>query len=339
MKPLTERTISFVGEEKYRDFLKPINFHNRLVRYFSRICFSKLFFDKNQTIENSLMILGTGRSGTTWLSELLADYLHYRIIAEPFHPGRILPHIYKKYITDRVYLPPDFYNEDFTQIMGRLLSGKLTGPRMNRVNFIVNPKGRLVKFTNAAPFIEWLHVKYPSVRIVLVLRHPLAVAGSRANLKGNPVRKIDRYLSDPVLVSKFLSDKLGVINNAQTRLQKQAVLWAIENYMILNTLKTDDVFITSYEYLVTDLGAEMKKLMEYIQPEVKFNPMKITNITSASSKITTNSANIEHKLSKWQNRLSDKEIDDVLEILEAFGLNHIYDSNYMIKLDPREILS
>ena len=55
------------------------------------------------------MVAGTGRSGTTWLAEILMNILNYRLMFEPFNPRKV--DICKNYL-NKQYIPPNENNEE-----------------------------------------------------------------------------------------------------------------------------------------------------------------------------------------------------------------------------------
>jgi hypothetical protein len=68
----------------------------------------------------SVFLAGTGRSGTTWLSDVVNHRGGYRYVFEPFHPGKVEAFAHFR---PRQYLRPDDRREEFLGPARRVLTG------------------------------------------------------------------------------------------------------------------------------------------------------------------------------------------------------------------------
>lgn len=96
-------------------------------------------------------------------------------------------------------------------------------------------------------------------------------------------------------------------------------------------MEKNDWYITTYEDLVYNFEAEMKKILKYLFPRRDFEGKKFKNIIS--QQVNEYSAIVTKKdlLKIWRERLNQNEIDEVLRIVKKFSLDSIYDKNILPK--------
>jgi len=129
----------------------------------------QLYVDTAGGLENTIFLAGSGRSGTTWIAELMNFDNSYRFIFEPLHINRVP---LAKPFGWRRYLRPDDDNPELLDSMKTILGGRFRNSWTDHFNRCWIPKKRLVKEIRANLLLGWLHKHFPQVRIVLLLRHP-----------------------------------------------------------------------------------------------------------------------------------------------------------------------
>ncbi|MHA1291900.1 MAG: sulfotransferase [Promethearchaeota archaeon] len=292
-----------------------------------RTILSSIYFEKNHHIENSLILDGTGRSGTTWLAEILTKFLNYRVIFEPFNPRKVK--LCKNFL-NKQYIPPNCKNKEYYKIFEKILSGKIRGFWVNQDNRVLRPKGRIIKTIRASLFLKWLKINFPSVPIIYILRHPCAVVQSRTRLKWE-TKDVDIFLKQDDLVNDYLKPYINIISKAQTPIQKNAIIWCVENLIALNTMEQEDWIIVTYENLFKNMNSEMKKILNFLKIDKKFNAETFKNKISLTVQKDSAIISEANPLEVWKNRLTQDEINDILEIVGAFSLDFLYDENIMPK--------
>ena len=128
---------------------------------------------------DSVFLAGSGRSGTTWVSGIIDHHNEYRLIFEPFHPGKV--RVCKDF-RRKQYLRPDDRREEYLGAARRILTGKLRSPWTDRFNTKLLARRRLIKDIRANLLLGWMAENFPGMPIVLLMRHPCAVAASRLAL-------------------------------------------------------------------------------------------------------------------------------------------------------------
>jgi len=79
----------------------------------------------------AVLLAGSGRSGTTWIAQLISSRGGWRLMFEPFHSRQI------DLLSDwnyRQYLRPGDRDDRFVEPAARILTGKLRHPWVDRFN-------------------------------------------------------------------------------------------------------------------------------------------------------------------------------------------------------------
>ena len=90
----------------------------------------------------AVLLAGSGRSGTTWIAQLISSRGGWRLMFEPFHSRQI------DLLSDwnyRQYLRPGDRDDRFVEPAARILTGKLRHPWVDRFNPSLLARRRLVK--------------------------------------------------------------------------------------------------------------------------------------------------------------------------------------------------
>lgn len=82
-------------------------------------------FVDTQDYKKTVLLTGTGRSGTTWLGDMINYANAYRSMFEPFHARKI---DLVKHFNNRQYLRPDNTAAEFLEPAPRILSGAVRDP-------------------------------------------------------------------------------------------------------------------------------------------------------------------------------------------------------------------
>lgn len=288
-----------------------------------RLILSRVFFEKDHDIEKAIILAGTGRSGTTWLGEILMNLLNYRLMFEPFNPRKV--NLFKD-MPNKFYIPPNEDNEEYFGKFEQILTGSVGNRWINQDNRVFKPKGRIIKTIRASLFIKWIRNNFPAVPIVYIIRHPCAVVLSRYR-KGWAGKDLEIIMKQDKLFEDFLNPYLDVINNASTIYQKITCIWCIENYVALNSMKESDWVLTTYEDMVINPEIEVNKILKYCKIDMKADEDSIKSTSSLTVKKDSAIIEKEDPLKIWKKNLSQSEIEQILEIVKAFSLDWLYNEN------------
>ena len=125
---------------------------------------------------NKLWLIGDGRSGTTWVSNLINSDQYFREMFEPFHP--ILEER-MNFFSSHHYIRPGEQEEQFKSIASKVFEGKIFARRIDQDNRIGMFQGLLIKDIFANLFSNWAYRQFQDIKIILLLRNPFATALSK----------------------------------------------------------------------------------------------------------------------------------------------------------------
>jgi hypothetical protein len=281
----------------------------------------RLYRDADRDLRRTIVVAGTGRSGTTWLANLVGSLQPCRLMFEPFHSRHVAAFAGFHYFQ---YLRPEDSNPELAAFCRAVLSGAIRHPWIDREVAHLRPRCRVVKEIRANLFLKWIHDRFPEVPVLFIVRHPCAVVLSRMQYRWATDGDIAPFLSQPPLVADFLADKLDLIHGAATDEEKHAVIWCISNLVPLEQFQPGELDVLFYEDLCTRPEREMRKVSEATRRA--YDGAILDRVRRPSSTTLPTSAILtgEDRVTGWQRRLSAGQIRNVLSIVEAFGLGHLY---------------
>lgn len=281
--------------------------------------FSRFYLDLNKDFHHTILVAGEHRSGTTWLGEMLSKYFHYRFMFEPFHPDEFPE--YEEFVYR--YIPPDLNNKQYYEKFSKIFRGNIKSEWVDRDNRFFVSKGRVIKFIRINLMLGWIRENFPELPIVFIIRHPCAVVSSRLMVNWDPF-EFDLILEQEDLINKFLGSYLDFLEKPKTKLEKLVCLWCIENMVPLKMMSDKKWHVVAYENLVINLEKEFKKIVEYIEPDLKFNPSKVENEKSILTTDGSALLNDIPLLEVWKHRLNSEQIKKILEIVKIFSMDSLY---------------
>jgi hypothetical protein len=281
------------------------------------------------------VVAGSPRSGTTWLAELLRELPRYKFLNEPLY----LPNSPEARAANfgwRTVLSPEVEDPQAQAFFSDVLSGRVPhGPRWHyRAD---SPFGRLweqatrdrlvVKFCRAGRLLHWLCNRFVVRGTVMIIRHPCAVLASQLEHGGwdaehldHPVESSDAFGQVPPEVRERFS---GIFDGVTTRLEVMATVWCLDYYLPLveHSHGENPWHLVTYERLVLDGRSEMKRVLSSVGAEMTgpIHEQLDEAATYASEDLALRDK--QRQLSKWQDRLTQQQVDRVLEIVSAFGLD------------------
>lgn len=181
---------------------------------------------------NTIFLAGTGRSGTTWLAELINSKGDYRLMFEPFHSKKV--DMLKDW-NYRQYIRPDDHNLKYLKPSRKILLGKIRHPWIDSFSNTHGNRRRIVKDIRANLFIRWIKNHFPDIPIILLLRHPCAVASSKRKLGWEA--HLDVFLSQPELMVDFPETFAEDIEKDTDHYEKQVFMWFIKNVIPTNAVQ------------------------------------------------------------------------------------------------------
>lgn len=294
-----------------------------------------------------VIIAGSGRSGTTWVLDSLADANRMHAVFEPLHPigvpaARRFAHRYVEAGADA---------PELKAFMDRVFSGRMRNPwvnyriRTDRFNPLRNNpiaiylhmrksalllktyafrrglSGQVVKFIRANLMLSWLARQY-AYPTILVVRHPCAVIASRLKLSSadwSAEKAVGRYRDDKI-IADLIGDRFGVdLARPMSPAAALACVWCVENVLPLEWAEREKYGVVAYEDLLVNPETEWRRVVDYLGLTVIPGSDLLGTPSQQSSQEMRERKFTAAHIERWRSQLESNAIDDVAYILEQFG--------------------
>lgn len=282
-------------------------------------------------VETSILLAGSGRSGTTWITDVLCALPGVQQIFEPLFPPwnervRQITGWDKRdpYIRS-VYLRPAEEHAEWESLWHTILTGKFRNYWTDYERTSWFPNRFLIKEVRANLMLGWLYRKFQP-RIVYLLRHPCAVVYSRLAAPQPWHADVQDILRQEKLVEDHLSPWAAAIERETDPLGAHAVWWAVENLVALRQLQGIPHALVFYEDLVLHPQETLERLLPWLG--VERMPKKAHSLLpqpSRMSNLTLGYRDAQDRLSRWQNSLSVEEQRRILSWAERLDVT-VYDA-------------
>jgi hypothetical protein len=283
-------------------------------------------------IIDTIVIAGTGRSGSTWLGEMLRGLRGYKFLNEPFMDTPLRRRTYLG-STENAPMAISAYVQ-------RALSGQLW--RSWKWRFEADTRGGMlfefatcrkvvVKFTRALRMVRWMHQHYRVRGMIVLIRHPCAVISSMLrhgggwhaehleNLGGSPVEQVlGRNL--PAELRRRFEEAAASANRSCEIL---AHLWALDYHVALFDTERDTYpwILVPYERLLTRGVDELRRIADAMGVELTEKVLQHVDAASSSASDDLQTRDVKDQLSKWKDRLDDEQVDRILSIVHTYGID------------------
>jgi sulfotransferase family protein len=271
-----------------------------------------------------VFLAGSGRSGTTWVQELINHAHDHRVIFEPFL-GSVVP--FCRHFERRQYLRGADDSHAFLNPARKILGGKFRNEWADQYNDRPVYHKRLVKDIRANLLLHWLRRHFPAVPIVFLMRHPCAVVSSQ--LKGRWGTRAVDFLQQPHLVEDFLIPFAGLIHYAQDDFDNLLLVWCIENYVPLQQFRRGEIFLLFYEELIRNPECEVERLFSFLKRPVEPCAFEQLRLPSAQSSEWSAVVTGDDRLDSWRRHLDAHHVQRAVQFLRLFGLDELYGEDTM----------
>jgi hypothetical protein len=285
------------------------------------------FVELNHDTAKTFLLVSSGRSGSTWLSEVLVEAFDCRMIFEPMRRDKVP---LSATVPWGRYAEPGLADPELERVMGLILGGRVRSQWTDKFNVYRFPRRRLVKEVRATNLLPWLRDRFPEIPIIYLLRHPIAMAWSAAELKLQPY--FGEFLGQPLLMDGPLAPWRDVIarHSADADLFHRHVLrWCMENSVPIRQLAPGSVHVVFYENLVEDPHAELQRLARYLgrfkEGAWDFDPARPTvDRPSAANYRKTPMMEADERLRSWVDTVPAASVERAVALVQEFGLDRVY---------------
>jgi hypothetical protein len=289
------------------------------VFYAALSCYGRLRAGKYD-IGNTIVMAGSPRSGTTWLSEILHTIPQSCILHEPIALN-FVPETNALGFGWRPYIAPEADWPEAEEFMRRVLTGQILcrhTTRRTNVAEILRNEHWIVKFVRATRLLRWMAEKFPIRTPILLIRHPCAVVASQTRHPSwSPT-------ISPAVDSRFLTAYpwvSDILTDIQTWEEALAATWCMDYLAPLSTPKPHPWIFVTYERLVRHGEKEIQRIFNALELEMPQSAVKHLRTPSKSVREDSSILTGEDPLAVWTKRLSKEQVKRILHLVSAFGLD------------------
>jgi len=181
--------------------------------------------------------------------------------------------------------------------------------------------------------MPWIANNFQVKGIFFIIRHPCATIASQLEtgivgyLSNNkPFQEImpskEMVLSSISRIRELRDNEelIRKLKTIETQEEVLAAIWCIDNYIPLYYQRAFNWHTIVYESLVLNPEEELKKMFSYINekiPEEAYSKTRTPSFTTHERKYV----GTPKQLVKWREKLSEKQIKNILKVVYWFGLD------------------
>jgi hypothetical protein len=181
--------------------------------------------------------------------------------------------------------------------------------------------------------LHWMNDQFQVRGMVLILRHPCAVVASQLDYKREGWKRTEPPPRDNLQTGfgGWIPDEVferfkPILANVHSTAGRLAAVWCLDTYFPLLERDSFPGLITTYERLLTQEADEVKRIFQWLEAPVPGEALQSFGDASHSASSDLVTEDVQRQLSKWQDKLSPAQIDDVLSVVEGFGLDFYTDA-------------
>jgi hypothetical protein len=302
----------------------------------------------------SRIIAGFGRSGTTWVQDVLAESNRLRPVFEPLHPLHIdgASSYANRYIADLDEEP------ELRQLLGKYICddyrslwadyriiARILYPRVERFTSWSNFRHwtslyanswsnysryrhqrqrpeRIVKLVRANMMLGWLKRTF-NARIVFIIRHPAAVVMSQLKAKRswNPYHQLELYRNDSRLLETLDKPKRALLSEDLDHVSALTLSWCIENTIAVRQVNDNDLTLTFYEDLLRLGEDEWRRVLDALDLSQMPDPKLISQPSQQAWGEKAMDSKLIRQYSLWMEKIDAKTESSIQAMLDAAGMD------------------
>jgi hypothetical protein len=281
---------------------------------------------------DTVFLAGMGRSGTTWAADIVNYDGGFRVMFEPFLPVRVHEADAFEYIQ---YVNPLERDPVLVGAAQTILAGRVHNSWVDQESSGRLATRRIIKDIRCNLMLRWLKELCPAMPIVLLMRHPLAVAESWLKLGWGADPSGKRTVFDIITSQPTLLDDFPIIGEVKDKIDTDSLLervvfqWCVFHVVPFKQFEPDDLFLLTYEDLLLHPKEQIERLFGHLNIPMSWDKV-------ASRLQTPSSANILNRdfakdqmklLTGWKSTFSDQQVKRAHELLAMFGLDDLYDED------------
>ena len=273
-------------------------------------------------VEETMLIFGEPRSGSTWLMELLMNIPKRIVIWEPLHPKLGISFLQKG--GGRKFLLPHKSKDKTIQFEQLLTLKSCNSWTLNyaSIKSLWRGEATLAKFVRGSLLLPWVvqqfSLKYSPI---LIVRHPAAMVLSQLTGKLNfqaemPDKETLKYLYPEAYEQYF-----AYLGTLKEPLYQGFALWCVVYKYLLEHPLQEQWQLVFYEHMLLNPAQEMAEIGQKWQEELNIPSEKLRKASKTDFRNQLKAAP-EEQLHKWQKEFSSDICSKLQEILDFFVIKH-----------------
>lgn len=305
------------------------------------------------TQSNTIRIIaGYGRSGTTWIQDVIAQANSLRAIFEPLHPEAIAgadPYAHafvsKHAKDDNLYrLLDQFFSGKYPSVWAdyrirtewfrprlkymksfsgwnRYLS-RIAQARRYYLRYRTQRKrpARIIKFVRANMLLSWIQENFDA-RIVFVIRHPAAVVLSQFKSPNSwyPYDQIERYRSNASLLEILDDGSRRLIFESLGKIEALTLCWCVENSIALQQARESNIVVVHYEEILEHRVKEWGRISHALDLHGTLDAELISRPSQQAWGEQAHDAALVKRYAAWMDRIDKESAQKIQGILDVTG--------------------
>ena len=272
---------------------------------------------------DNIFIFSTPRSGSTWLSEMILSQPGFRDCDQPMD-------VRNSYVRETLGIST--WDALYERSADRLLKPYLQAICDGRIRGLTTLGGHRRLMSKRLVFkiqngwqerIAWIQGSFGG-KVVLLLRHPIAVTLSRQQFP-----RLNTFL-EAADAQRLGADTLAMarrIAKEGTPFEQGILHWCFETAHPLRHIEKDWIVVT-YEQLVSEPELVVPFLSHALSlPDPKTimsqlsKPSRTTGKSTAETQTMVESQNRQRLISKWRDKVCEDDERRAFEIIQAFGID------------------
>jgi len=269
-----------------------------------------------------LIVVGSARSGTSWLAETIAAQHRYRLLFEPEHEHNTAQ---GKLLCDKYITPENataeihkYLNQVFLNRIDNDWIGQASNRKYKRHLWPIIPKKYIIKFVRANLSARYMNEEF-KIPLIHIIRNPYEVLHSQQRVKFPWLYDLSHFQRQEELLEMVLKNYKIDLSSVKkfSELEILAVRWCLENVFPLQLKKeyTYQSMIVRHEELRNDIQlfykiAETFKLEPVIDLEKRYTVP--SSKTHPRSEVRSGQS-LERKFTGAESKL----VNDILDQFEC----------------------
>ena len=295
----------------------------------------------NQSKEKNIIMISSGRTGSTFLMESMGAEPGLRFVNEPFtrkHISKTDLKIFPKF--KNIQTGGKYYNLNSEERQGvnRYLENfkyvRRAGPyNPFKSNFHFKSDRLIVKMLTMNLVLDHFLDQADKYQFLWLVRHPMPTIISSLPMKlRRETIDLKSHVEEESFREEYLTDEQAefLIKTHENGAEHEvwAAEWAMDHIVPLSMYKgqnRDDMFLISYEELVVDPPMVLGKMAEELhlkRPDLILKELRVPSASTRSDKMAEQkNFDPNKKIKAWRKKTTPEMENDIFDIIEFFGID------------------